>query len=57
MKAILRAGVKVDFSFLTRLLKECWNNSETVGNACGVSFHSEVGGGRFLIFIQLQAST
>lgn len=43
MKAILWAEVKADFSFLTRRLTEHWNNFEAVGNACGVSFHSEVG--------------
>lgn len=56
MKAVLSAGVKVGFSFLTEMLKEHQSKFEGVGNVCGVSFLSEVVEGR-LLFIQLQIGT
>lgn len=46
----------MDFSFLTKRLKERQNKFEGVGNVCGWSFLSEVVEGR-LLFIQLQIGT
>lgn len=56
MKAILWAEVKVDFSFLTKTLKEHQNKFEGVGDVCGVLFLSEVVEGRFP-FIHVQIGT
>lgn len=46
----------MEFSFLTKRLKEGQNKFEGVGNVCGVNFLSQVEERRFL-FVQLQTGT